>query len=137
MATHLDVQLAPRDPAAPAAAAEAETATVAGRAPSRPAVGWGIRLAWLGPVLALAGLIGFGTVPIEGGWFGGRRSDRVLAVWADYGDQLSNSVTQTSLKEIGLYVLLAVILLLAAVGYWLALTTGAGADDGAPDEPGA
>jgi len=91
--------------------------------PRRP-LGAAVRLAWAVPVIAFVAFIAFGTIPIEGGWFPGQRSDRVLAVWADYGNQLSDSVTQTSLKEVGLYALLGSVLFFAAVGFWLALTTG-------------
>lgn len=78
--------------------------------------------AWTACIAALAGFILFARVTVEAGWFPGLRSDRVLAIWADFGDRLSGSTTTLGPLAIALYAALALFLLLSAAGLWLALT---------------
>lgn len=83
----------------------------------------GVIACWLVAVAALAGFILFARVPIEAGWFPGLRTDRVLAIWSDFGDRLSDSTTRLSPLALAVYAALLLFLVLAAVGLWFALTT--------------
>lgn len=82
----------------------------------------GVVWIWWVALIALVLFFALGTVPVEAGWFPGLRSDRVAAVWADYGDQLSGSRAGTGPRELALYAALALFLLGSAAALWLALT---------------